>query len=164
MNMEKSLERAQSFVDFVNTFRKFPTAKTSDPVEYKLAVWIVQIRQAKRGTASKSNRMLLYPEVEELLNKHVPNWLNGAGQSTGNRLAHCEQKARKIVSFVQTHARFPVSTPGTPYEERVLAHFLNRMRMAKRKTSSFVCEIHPSVEKILDEIEDWLNPQKRKML
>jgi hypothetical protein len=158
---EKSLERAHQFAEFCNEHERFPSVKTNDPHEHKLAVWIVQMRRSKRETSTKHNCMVLYPEVETFLNERVPNWLDGAGQRIGNRLRHCEHKARSIVSFFKEHARFPVATLGTPHEERVLANFLNRMRMAKKRTSKFVCELHPSVERILDEgIPMWMFPHK----
>lgn len=154
--MEKSLERAHTFIDFVNAHERFPSVKTKDPDEHKLAVWIVQMRRTKRGTSQKHNCMVLYSEVEQLLNERVPNWLDGAGQKIGNRLRHCQTKAHNIVRFFQHHQRFPVATLGTPNEERVLAHFLNRLRMSRRGSSKFVSELHPSVEQILDEgIPDW---------
>lgn len=162
-NMEKSRERASQFCDFFEQHERFPSVKTNDPHEHKLAVWIVQIRRSKRGTSVKHNCMVLYPEVERLLNDRVPNWLDGAGQCIGNRLRHCERKARLIVSFFQEHGRFPVATLGTPQEERVLANFLNRLRMAKRGSSKFVNELHPSVEQILDEgIPNWMHTRKKK--
>jgi hypothetical protein len=162
---EKSLERAHQFADFVDANERFPSVKTNDPHEHKMAVWIVQMRRAKRETSAKHNCMVLYPEVETFLNERIPNWLDGAGQRIGNRLRHCEQKARSIVLFFQKHGRFPVATLGTPHEERVLANFLNRMRMAKKRSSKFVCELHPSVERILDEgIPNWLITKKYQKL
>jgi hypothetical protein len=162
---EKSLERAQQFHDFYEQHERFPSVKINDPHEHKLAVWIVQMRRSKRGTSTKHNCMVLYPEVETFLNERVPNWLDGAGQRIGNRLRHCEHKAQNIVSFFQKKGRFPVATLGTPHEERVLAIFLNRMRMAKKRTSKFVSELHPSVERILDEgIPNWLVTKKYQKL
>jgi len=163
---EKSLERAHQLADFIDANERFPSVKTkNDPYEHKLAVWIVQMRRSKRETSKKHNCMVLYPEVETFLNERIPNWLNGVGQHIGNRLRHCEHKAQNIVSFFQKHGRFPVATFGTPYEERMLATFLNRMRMAKKRTSKFVCELHPSVERILDEgIPNWIVTKKYQKL
>lgn len=160
---EKSLERAHQFHEFYTQHERFPSVKTNDPHEHKLAVWIVQMRRSKRGTSTKHNCMVLYPEVERLLDERVPNWLDGAGQRIGNRLRHCEIKARNIVRFFKEQERSPVATLGTPNEERVLAHFLNRLRMAKRGSSKFVSELHPSVEQILDKgIPNWMHTKKKK--
>lgn len=149
---QKSLERANSFIDFIKEHERFPSVKTkNDPHEHKLAVWIVQIRRSKRGTSDPSRNMVLYESVESLLDEHVPNWLDGAGQQLGNRIHHCELKTKKIIKFVQDYNRFPVATIGTPNEERVLAHFLNRLRMAKKGSSKFVVVLHPSIEKMLDD-------------
>lgn len=151
-NEDKSLERARAFVDFCKEHERFPSVKNkNDPHEHKLAVWIVQIRRSKRGTSDPARNMTLYDRVEAYLDKHLPNWLDGAGQQIGNRLRHSEQKARDIIHFIQTHKRFPVATLGTPIQERTLAHFLNRLRMAKRGTSKFVTFLHPSVVAMLDE-------------
>ena len=161
---DKSLERAQQFCEFYEQHERFPSVKTTnDPHEHKLAVWIVQMRRTKRGTSTKHKCMVLYSDVERLLNERVPNWLDGAGQRIGNRIKHCEIKARNIVLFFEKHARFPVATLGTPNQERVLAHFLNRLRMSKRGSSKFVSELHPSVEQILDEgIPNWMHTKKKK--
>lgn len=165
MNQERSLERARAFIDFINEHKRFPSVKTKDdPHEHKLAVWIVQIRRSKRGTSHPSRNMVLYDDVERLLDEHVPNWLDGAGQQIGNRVQHCELKTRKIIKFIQTHNRFPVATLGTPNEERVLAHFLNRLRMAKKGSSKFVVVLHPSIEKMLnDAVPFWTDSKYFKM-
>ncbi len=165
MSLEaKSLERAQTFIDFYKEHKRFPSVKTNDPHEHKLAVWIVQIRRSKRGTSDPARNMTIYASVQKLLDEHVPDWLDGAGQQLGNRRRHCEMKANKIISFIQEHKRFPVATVGTPNEERVLAHFLNRLRMAKRGSSKFVCFLHPSVQKMLDEtVPFWTNSKHFKM-
>ncbi len=161
---EKSLERAQAFVDFVQEKGRFPTVTNkNDAHEHKLAVWIVQIRRSKRGTSDPSRNMTLYERVETYLDKHLPNWLDGAGQQIGNRLRHSELKARDIIRFIQTHNRFPVATLGTPIEERALAHFLNRLRMAKRGSSKFVTFLHPSVETMLnDAVPFWTDSRHFK--
>lgn len=162
MNLEqKSLERAQSFADFCNEHKRFPSVKTNDPYEHKLAVWIVQIRRTKRGTTSDpSKSMVLYPSVETFLNEHVQKWLDGAGQRIGNRIDHCERKAQRVIEFIQTRKRFPVATLGTPNDERVLAHFLNRLRMANKGSSKFANVLHDSVKKMLnDAVPFWTNPK-----
>jgi len=161
---DKSLERARAFIDFVKVHERFPSVKTkNDPHEHKLAVWIVQLRRSKRGTSDPSRNMVLYESVEKLLDKHVPDWLDGAGQKIGNRIHHCELKTRKIIKFIQEHKRFPVATVGTPNEERVLAHFLNRLRMAKKGSSNFVVVLHDSIEKMLDEaVPFWMNSKHFK--
>jgi hypothetical protein len=156
----KSLEKAKQFIKFFEENDRFPTSRTNDPFEHSLGIWIVQMRVvARRNRESlpqKHGHMALYESVKTLLDTEVPDWVDGAGLATGNRESHSIRRAKDILHFFEKNNRFPVSTPGTPLEERRLAQFLNRMRMACRQ-NRFIFE---KVKEILDTIPHWLEYKK----
>jgi hypothetical protein len=157
---EKSLEKAEQFIEFYEKHNRFPTVRSNDPFERTLGVWIVQMRVVARrnrdNLAQKHGHMALYESVNALLDDSIPGWVDSAGMATGNREIHSMNRAKDIVRFFERFQRFPVSTPGTPLEERRLAQFLNRMRMACRQ-KRFIFE---SVKEILDTIPHWLDYKK----
>lgn len=162
----KALRRAEDFYTWMQgSGGRFPTVRSEDPVEHSLGVWIVQMRCAKRERNKNNNNMRLWESVEKFLDANVPNWLDGAGRRIGDRESHCKDMARQIVSFYEkSGGRLPVTTPGTPDDEQLLARFLQRLRLGKRggyrgKKWSF----HPSVEKIMDEsIPNWWVTSKQR--
>lgn len=164
----KALCRAEEFVEWMQTSSpdgRFPTTKSKDPIEHSLGIWIVQMRCAKRQRpAFNSHNVRLWESVEKYLDTNVPNWLDGAGRRLGDRESHCKSMALQITAFFEKYGRLPVTTPGTPDDEQLLARFLQRLRLAKRggyrgKTWCF----HPSVEKIMDEaIPNWWVTSKKK--
>jgi hypothetical protein len=171
MSLEaKALRRAEQFVEWMRSCSddgRFPTTKSQDPIEHKLGVWIVQMRCAKRERpASHNNNMRLYESVEQYLTQNVPNWLDGAGRRLGDRETHCKDMALQIVAFHEKHGRLPVTTPGTPDDEKLLGRFLQRLRLAKRGERvpgrTPWC-LHPSVEKIMnDSIPNWSKTRRRR--
>lgn len=164
----KALRRAEQFVEWmqIQGDGRFPSSRSTDPTERTFGIWIVQMRCAKRERpASGNNNVRLWESVEKYLDANVPNWLDGAGRRLGHRESHCKDMATRIVSFYQKYGRLPVTTPGTPDDEQLLARFLQRLRLGKRggyrgKKWSF----HPSVEKIMDEsIPNWWVLRRRKL-
>ncbi len=153
---DRAEQRAHEFIQWVELNERFPTSKTSDPVEKQHAVWIVAMRAAKRKTTGYGKRMSLYPNVEELLNENLPDWLE-TNLPLGNREEYLLRRAREFIEFYSKNNSFPATTKGTPIEERLLGAWLSRMRRNLKNG-----KLKESVKNLLSsEIPNWTSAPKK---
>lgn len=120
----------------------WPRRSSSDPIEYQLALFLDDLRGARRADLHESDVALLtrsaFPWAPE-------------GPS-GKRQERQLQRAHEAVSFLSTHGRWPRLRAKDAYE-RKLAHFLSHLRRTRRSEPHRLAE---DTQTLLDAVQfDW---------